>query len=213
MDFGIGTVGIYGGLGKISKESDKFLQVSIKDIQDEELATLLPKVIKSDPSIDQAVDFFCTLTTQDHKITCSSDRGQREIDEINQLLEEKKNPLSLSVAHCASSLIMRGDICAETEFTENLEIENFWINDPTWVEWRLLTEKGQTRWALGHYKNSKWVEIDSPNIYYLSANPLIGERVSRSPLQTALFPAVAQSAMVNSLQRILESGQLVSMVD
>ena len=206
-DLGTGQVNIFGGLvgingeGKVKKN---FEPTSIKDLMSEDLDTLIPKTIKSDPAIDQAYDFFTTLTTQDHKVTAETDRAEREILEINQILEERKNSLRLSVMHCASSLIMRGDICIEAEFNDEGEPLNLWVNDPSWVEWRLVSEGDSSRWALGQYKSGEWEEIVSPNVYYLSGNPLVGERSSRAPFQTALFPALSQTSMISSLQTILD---------
>ena len=203
VDIGSSSIGIFGGLGEETSKTN-FEQVTVKDLMDSDIDKILPKIIKSDPSIDQASDFFTTLTTQDHKMTAETDRAEREIEEINEILAERNSPLDLQVAHCASSLIMRGDICAETEFSDDMEPLNFWINDPTWVEWRLVKDGNTEKWALGNYKGGQWVEIDSPNVFYLSGNPLIGERSSRSPLQTALFPAISHSSMIKSLQSILD---------
>ena len=204
IDINHSSIGIFGGLGIDKGQENTFQDVSIKDLENEPLETLLPKIIKSDPAIDQVTNFFTTLVTQKHNITAESSRGERALTEILQMLEMKKNPLSLTVSHCASSLIMRGDICIETEFNENNKPENLWVPDPKWVEWRLISDRNGTRWALGQYKKLNWEEITSPNVYYLSGDPLIGERSSRSPLQTALFPAIAQSSMIKSLQSIID---------
>lgn len=203
-NLGVGTVGIFGGLKNDSKRDESFEQVTVKDLEEEYLDTLLPKIVKSNPAIDQAADFFTTLVSQSHKVTAETSQGERAIEEINEILKENKTSLSLSVIHCASSLIIRGDICAETEFDENAAPKNLWINDPIWVDWRYLSDALGVRWALGQYARGVWEEIISPNVYYLSSNPLIGERTSRSPLQTALFPAIAQSSMLKSLQSILD---------
>ena len=202
IDVGTGTVGIFGGLNE-SKEN-KFEQVTIADLENEDLDELIVKLVKSDPALDQAADFFTTLVTQGHEVTSESSRGERAIEEINGILEESKTSLDVIVKHCASSLIIRGDICAETEFDESNHPKNFWIEDPIHVEWKYLREEGGARWALGQMVNGRWQEISSPNVYYLAGNPLVGERASRSPLQTALFPAVSQTAMIRSLQSILD---------
>ena len=216
VDLGTSQISVFGGLGNTftggfssnsdeSKRKQRFEQISVKDLMSEDLDILIPKAIKSDPAIDQAYDFFTTLTTQDHKVTAETDRAEREILEINQILEERKNSLSLSVMHCASSLIMRGDICIESEFNDAGEPLNLWVNDPSWVEWRLVKDGDSSRWALGQDKDGKgWKEIVSPNVYYLAGNPLVGERNSRAPLQTALFPALSQTSMISSLQTILD---------
>ena len=199
-----GAIGIFGGLQETTEGKDFFEQVSIKDLESEPLHTLLHKVIKSDPAIDQIASFFTTLTTQQHKVTSESSRGDRAIQEILDMLEAKKNPLSLAVSHCASSLIVRGDICIETEFNESNRPENLWVPDPRWVDWRLVSESGTQRWGLWTYGTGKWEEITSPNVHYIAGEPLIGERSSRSPLQTSLFPAISESSMINTLQSILD---------
>lgn len=208
LNIGGASVGIWGGLTDKNKSKTSFEQITVKDLYKEDLDELLPRVIKSDPAIDQAYDFFTTLTTQQSEMTAETDRAEREIEEINQILEENNNPFDLLIAHCASSLIMRGDILAETEFDENMEIKNLWIHDPTWVEWRLLTENingiPSSKWSLGQYREGKWEIIDSPNVFYLAGNPIVGERSSRSPLQTSLFPALAQSGMIQTLQSIMD---------
>lgn len=200
------TIGIFGGLVEKNSRKQSYEQITIKDLMEENLDDLLPKIIKSDPSIDQAVDFFTTLTTQNGRVTAETDNAERAIKEINEMLEERNNPLELCIAHCASSLIMRGDICAETEFNNRAEPLNFWINDPSWVEWRLVVdeENNTTKWGMGTYQKGMWEEVISPNVFYLSGNPLIGERSSRSPIQTALFPAISQTSMIKSLQSIID---------
>ena len=205
IDIGTGQVGLFGGLldeGRGLKYN--YEEVTLKDLKEMDLQKLIPKVIKSDPAIDQSVDFFTTLITQQASITSENDRAEREIQELNEIFEERNNPLSLNIAHCASSLIMRGDILAETEFDENAEPINFWVNDPVWVEWRLISSGNTSRWAMGQYSKGTWQEIDTPNVFYLSGNPLVGERSSRAPLQTALFPALSQTGMIKSLQSILD---------
>ena len=213
LDLNFGSIGLFGGLQSLTGgEQDKkyyLEQISPKDVESTDIRKLLPKVIKSDPALDQASDFFTTLTTQAHTITAEDDRTEREINEITEFLEAEGNPLDLNVMHAASSLIMRGDICVETEFDDNGEIVNLWVNDPIWVEWRMVADpqKNTTRWALGHYSKAIWEEIKMPyraNVYYLAGNPLIGERTSRSPLQTAVFPALSQTQMIKSLQSILD---------
>ena len=204
ININTGAIGIFGGLQENTDGKEFFEQVKIKDLENEGLDTLLHKVIKSDPAIDQIASFFTTLTTQQHQVTSESSRGERAIAEIIDLLEEKRNPLSLAVQHCASSLIVRGDICIETEFNEANRPENLWVPDPRWVNWRLVSEDGTQRWGLWTYGTGKWEEIKSPNVHYIAGEPLIGERSSRSPLQTALFPAISQSSMINSLQSILD---------
>ena len=212
IDLNNGSIGIFGGLTEEGDNDGVFETVTVKELEDTNLHTLLPKIIKSDPAIDQIVSFFTTLVPQNHSVTAETSRGENAIQEILQMLEEKKNPLSLVVSHCASSLIMRGDICIETEFNESNKPENIWVPDPRWVEWRLISEKGNQRWALGNYNSNSsgrgsssiWKEIVSPNVHYISGEPLIGERSSRSPLQTALFPALSQSAMIRTLQSILD---------
>ena len=204
FDVNPNTVGIFGGLGIDDQEKERFEPVSVKELEEMTLERLIPKVIRSDPAIDQVVSFFTTLVTQDHKITAESSRGERAIEEIIMMLEEKKNPIELAIAHCASSLIMRGDICVETEFNENGKPENLWVPDPKWVEWRLIRQDGVERWALGNYRGGSWKEIESPNVWYRAGDPLIGDRSSRSPLQTALFPALSQTSMIRSLQSVID---------
>lgn len=200
------TVGIFGGLTENKEGKTSYEQITIQDLMDTDLKDLIPKIVKSDPSIDQAVDFFTTLTTQQSRVTAETDVAERAIEEINELLQERNNSLELCVAHCASSLIVRGDICAETEFTDNAEPLNFWIHDPELVEWRTIADpqNNTNKWGMGTYRGSGWEEIISPNVYYLSGNPLIGERSSRSPIQTALFPAISQTSMIKSLQSIID---------
>ena len=203
----LGNVGLWKGANVENNRQQVFEQVSLKDLESEYLETLLPKVVKSDPALDQAVDFFTTFVSQAHKVTAETSKGERAIGEINDILEANNTPLSLVVAHCASSLIVRGDICAETEFDKSAKPKNFWVNEPYLVEWRYLSDDGNARWALGHKPEgtgAPWQEITSPNVYYLAGNPLIGERTSRSPLQTSLFPALSQSSMVRALQTILD---------
>ena len=204
FDINPNTVGIFGGLGIDDQDQERLEQVSIKDLEEMSLERLLPKIIRSDPAIDQVYSFFTTLVKQDHKITAESSRGERAIEEITMMLEEKKNPLSLAVSHCASSLIMRGDICVETEFNEMNRPENLWVPDPKWVEWRLIRQQGSERWALGNYRGGSWKEIETPNVWYRSGDPLVGDRSSRAPLQTSLFPAVSQTAMIRSLQSVID---------
>lgn len=204
FDINPNSVGIFGGLGINDQVNEYFEEVSVKDLQDMPLDELIPKVIRSDPAIDQVVSFFTTLVTQDHKVTSETSRGERAIKEILQMLEEKKNPIKLAVAHCASSLIMRGDICIETEFNDRNQPDNLWVPDPKWVEWRLLRKEGTERWAIGNYRGGSWKEIDSPNVWYRAGSPLIGDRSSRSPLQTALFPAISQTSMIRSLQSVID---------
>ena len=204
IDINHASVGIFGGLEEETGRQEKYEIVTIKELQDEPLEKILPKIIRSDPAIDQVVNFFTTLVAHGSDITAGTSRGERGIEEIKGLLQEKKNPIELAVVHCASSLIVRGDICIETEFNESNQPENLWVPDPKWVEWRLLTENDTQRWALGHFKRNRWQEIESPNVHYIAGDPLIGERSSRSPLQSALFPALAQSSMIRSLQSILD---------
>ena len=204
FDVNPNTVGIFGGLGIDDQDQDKIEQVTIEDLESMSLERLIPKIIRSDPAIDQVVSFFTTLITQDHKITSETSRGERAIEIIIEMLEDKKNPIELAISHCASSLIMRGDICVEVEFNESAYPENLWIPDPKWVEWRLIRQNNQERWALGNYRGGSWTEIDTPNVWYRSGDPLIGDRSSRSPLQTALFPAIAQTSMIKSLQSVID---------
>ena len=59
---------------------------------------------------------------------------------------------------------------------------NIFVVNPNAFEWRL-----SDRWRLGQYDaNRSWKEIDSPNVRWKSVNPLVGERIGRSPIITAI---------------------------
>lgn len=176
--------------------------VSEKDLLTLDINDLAIKMVKNDSLTDLAVDSFTTLTTLEHSITAGSDRGQREVDAILQLLEEKKAPLSLHVSHIASSLIVRGNACIETEFDEAGNPLNLWVIDPRWFEWR-LTDK---QWQLGQYETaSEWKPIESPNVVWLAVNPLVGERTGRSPIQTSFTSSLDDAALIGNLSKIVRT--------
>lgn len=194
---------IWGGIKTENLGRQVFEKVSPKEIDGLPIPEAIVKLVKSDPTMDLAVSVFSTLTSQDHHMSAESDRAQREIDSILQMLEEKKNPFSLFVSHMATSIVIRGNVLVESIFLEG-EVDNLYALDPLWVEWREVTEEGSARWAMGQYREGDWKEIESPNWYWESIGAIVGERTGRSPLQTAIPSIIDNSSMRNSLHSILD---------
>ena len=194
---------LWGGIQTENIGKETLEQVSPADMEGIPIYDLINKLVKSDPTMDLALSVFTTLTSKEHALTATTDRGQREIDEILQMLESKKNPFSLFISHIATSIMLRGNILVEAVFVDG-EVDNLYAIDPVFVEWRELVENGSARWAMGQYNDGDWQEVISPNWYWESIGALIGERTGRSPLQSAIPSILDNAAMRNSLHSVLD---------
>ena len=205
---------LWGGLKTEGGASqNKFEKVKTSDLKDLSIADLAIKMVKSDPLLDMTVAYYCTLVSLEHTLTAESDAGQRAINEINEMLEFKKIPLSLLVSHIASSMIVRGNVCVERVFDEKSMPSSIYSVDPRWFEWRLMDAgiDGQ-RWFLGQYtgEQNTWEKLaETPHVLWLSVNPLIGERSGRSPLATAFDPLIKDTELLDDLSEVVRTQAFV----
>ena len=190
-------------------------KVSETDLLKMDINDLVVKMVKSDPLVDLTVDLYCTLVSLEHQVTAGSDRGERAIQEITQMLEAKKIPLNLLVSQICSSMILRGNVCVERVFDENQRPSSVFCLDPRWFKWTLKdkgTADGQM-WYLGQNTGSDsknpWQELDSPNILWLSVNPLVGERTGRSPITTAFSSLVGDSQLLDAMTKVIQTQAFV----
>ena len=205
---------LWGGLKTEGGASqNKFEKVKTGDLEKLSIVDLAIKMVKSDPLLDMTVAYYCTLVSLEHTLTAESDVAQRAIDEINEMLEFKKIPLSLLVSHIASSTIVRGNVCVERVFDEKHRPSSIYSVDPRWFEWKLMDAgvDGQ-RWFLGQYtgEHNTWEKLaETPNVLWLSVNPLIGERAGRSPLATAFDPLIKDTELLNDLSEVVRTQAFV----
>ena len=205
---------LWGGLKTEGGASQsKFEKVKTSDLNDLSIVDLVVKMVKSDPLLDMTVDYYCTLVSLEHTLTAESDVAQRAINEINEMLEFKKIPLSLLVSHIASSMILRGNVCVERVFDENNMPSSIYSVDPRWFEWRLMDAgvDGQ-RWFLGQFTGEQdtWEKLaETPHVLWLSVNPIVGERSGRSPLATAFDPLIKDTELLSDLSEVVRTQAFV----
>ena len=204
---------ILGGLKTDISGKQKLESVSEDDLMDLPIEDLVLKMVKSDPLIDLTVDLFCTLVSLEHQLTSESSRGERALSEILGMLETKKIPLSLLVSHICASMILRGNVCVERVFDDKGRPSSVFSLDPRWFKWE-LKDKGPPdgqMWYLGQNTGAKnaWEELDSPNILWLSINPLVGERTGRSPLATAFPSLIGDSQLLDSMTKVIKTQAFV----
>ena len=207
---------ILGGLRtETGGVNQKFEKVSEADLMNLDVNDLVFKMVKSDSLIDLTVNLYCTLVSLEHEVTSESDVGDRAIREINEMLEMKKIPLSLLVSHICSSMILRGNVCVERVFDDKMMPSSVFAVDPRWFRWQLKdkgTGDGQM-WYLGQNvgddAGDPWSEIDSPNVLWLSINPLVGERMGRSPLQTAFSPLIGDTQLLDAMTKVIQTQAFV----
>lgn len=202
---------LLGGIRTEQTGRQRLESVTESDIEKLDIEDLAYKMVKSDSLVDMTVDLYCTLVSLEHSITAATTAGDRAIREINDLLEYKKIPLSLLVSHIVSSMIMRGNICVERVFVDGMPSSVFCL-DPRWFRWELQnkTQDGQM-WYLGQFtgKNGNWEELDSPNILWVSINPLVGERTGRSPIVTAFDPIIKDTKLLTAMTDVIQTQAFV----
>ena len=201
---------IFGGLKTESGATNtKFEQVTEEDLQNLPIVDLVVKLVKSDTLLDMTVDLYCTLVSLEHTLTSEQDRTQRGIDEINQMLTDKKIPLPLLVSHIVSSMILRGNVCVERVFDEKGRPSSVFAIDTRWFEWRLHdTPIDGQMWFLGQFtgEQNTWERLaETPHVMWLSVNPLVGERTGRSPLASAFDPLIKDTRMLDDLSEVIST--------
>lgn len=191
----------------------KFDKVSEDDLLKLPIVDLAIKMIKSDSLLDMTVSLYCTLVSLEHELTAESSTAERAIREINDLLEYKRIPLSLLVSHIASSMIVRGNICVERVFDKQGRPSSVFCMDTRWFEWKLQDAgiDGQM-WFLGQNTGDRqsWERLrETPNVLWVSINPLIGERMGRSPIVTAFDPALKNTELLDALSKVVKTQAFV----
>ena len=186
-----------------SSQLEKFEKLTIADYLDKPIPDLVTTLVKTNASVSQMQTVYSVLIAQDPRITADTDAGQRIIDAELAQMEDMNSPWSLSVQHMASSIITRGNVLLETEFDEFRSFQGIHVVDPKWYHAKLIDTQGSQRWVIGRYINSEFTPIDSPNIRFQGINTLVGERMARSPLQTAVWPALAEADMLSTLQSLM----------
>ena len=195
---------IWGGLQTEQPNKHRFEPVSESDLLKLTEDKLIPKMVKSDSLLDLTVDTYATLVGLEHKLTAETSRTERIIGEVLQMLDEKNSPLSLHVSHIATSLICYGNAVVETEFEDMMPV-NVHVVPPYAFEWRMTD-----RWRMGQYDDDRqWQEITSPNVRWESVNPLVGERVGRSPIITAIPNRLRDEKLLDNWSKIIANQAFV----
>ena len=183
---------------------DKFKEVSIDEYLEKPIPDITKDLVLTNPNISQMQTVYSVLIAQDHKVTASSDAGQSIIDEVMMRMEDDNTPWSLAVQHMASSIVLRGNVLLQTEFDDMRTPLGIKVVDPKWYKAELQQDGDRQKWFIGRYVDGEFQKIESPNIRFQGINTLVGERLARSPLQTAVWPALAEDKMLKTLQSLMD---------
>ena len=86
-----------------------------------------------------------------------------------------------------------------------MEPANIFVVNPNAFEWRLSDQ-----WRLGQYDdNRQWQEIESPNVRWDSLNPLVGERIGRSPILSAIPHQIRDEELMASWSKLVHTQAFV----
>ena len=179
----------------------EFTEEELKDLPIHDLADLL---VRNDASISQVVDRFMTVTSIGYSLTCEDPRGQRLLDEGQELLEKKNNGFRTFLARLFSSAMLRGNVFAEATFDEMRNFSNFFCVDPKFAYFQGRRDEVDG-WVpeLYQWVNGKKVVIDSENVIYMSMNPLIDDIAGHSMIQTAFPPVISDTLMMQDLRKVI----------
>ena len=178
---------------------------------EEELLALNPpdladRMVKSDPTIDKIVDDFTIYATIDYDYSCEDSRGDEIIAEFLALLTEKRNGFPQLLVKAFTSIILRGEICAEIVFDDSYKASNLFIVDTQYL--KVEQEKdpidGQV-WVLGQMRNGKFEKIDSPTVIFESINPLLKNPRGRSMIASSFPSVISDALMMQDLRKVVKS--------
>ena len=168
----------------------------------EELADIM---VSNDATASLTVNIYVTLLLLDARLTCEDPRGQAVIDEFLMTLKKKRNAFSEFLQRVVMSIVTRGNIFTEVVFDDKMMPSNLFCYDTKWAEWRKVKDKiDGSVWKLGQNPAGKdWQEITSPNVFFYSITPLMGEKKGLGMMDTGFPSLISASLMLKDLRSVV----------
>ena len=134
--------------------------------------------------------------------------AQRILDEAQEQMKLRKEPLSTKIDKLVSSMFLKGALYTECIFGgPNGELFlDIRILDPFRMAYREAEneEYGQY-YELGEERNGQFVPIDSDLVQYIPVNPADNTPIGTPMISAAIFPVVMIMGMMKSSRQILET--------
>ena len=102
--------------------------------------------------------------------------------------------------------MLRGEICTEVVFDEQMNASNFFVVDPQFIKFKAENDEvdGQV-WVMGQTRGDKFVPITSETVQFESINPLLKDPRGRSLVATAFPSIISDTLMLQDLRKVVKN--------
>lgn len=145
-----------------------------------------------------------TLTTVE-----ADDAAQAILDESLLTMEYLKEPMSVKLNKCISSMFLKGAIYTECLFNGPPGAQYFVdirIVDPFRIAYRTVEseERGQYE-QFGEVRDNEFVPIESDLVQYIPINPVDNHPLGIPMIGSAIFPIIFLMGVLKSLRQVIET--------
>ena len=181
----------------------KLTEENLLDMNPFELSDLM---VKNDPTIDKIVDDFIVYALIAFSYNCDNPKGNDVLDEFIDLLNQKRNTFRSSLTKLFTSVILRGELCCEIVFDEEMNASNFFVVDPQFIKFESKNDPidGQV-WVMGQMRGDEFKPITSETVQFESINPLLKDPRGRSLVATAFPSIISDTLMLQDLRKVVKN--------
>ena len=168
-------------------------------------------LIHSSPDLSRArTDMQMLLNTGFSLTTVEADDvAQGILDEALLTMEYLKEPMSVKLNKCISSMFLKGAIYTECIFN-GPPAEQYFVDirivDPFRVAYRSVEseERGQYQ-QFGEVRDNEFVPIESDLVQYIPINPVDNHPLGIPMIGSAIFPIIFLMGVLKSLRQVIET--------
>ena len=183
-----------------------FKEYSEEDLGNLDDVDLTDLMIKNDPTANRAWDDATLYGALSVQLTCENPRGQRILDDMQMVLDKKRNGLRGIISKLLTSILARGDMFSEVILGPKRRFENIVVVDPKYAyfENRKRGAEGLMP-VLGQYFNGTWKPLTSENVFYQSVNAYLDDPKGTSVLTTAFPSLISDRLVLQDLRKVVKN--------
>lgn len=176
------------------------------------VSELLEIAIASSPEVGRAVWDFLRASVPGWECQVVDPTTESTHPEGQELINRFRNRIALHhgaeevlYTKMFTSILVRGSVLSEVYFEDDTRTPvDIAIPDPKSLRFRRIDDavRGE-RWQVGQIQDDDFVPLEGETIRYVAHDPMPGRPYSRSPLASAVFPAIFLLGIFQDLRRVI----------
>ena len=198
---------------KSGKRSQKYLELTLKDIAKMDAKILYEILVDNDPEVSLALDHFTSFCNVGHKfevmdkgLESENDQGQLILNDFGNLMESYYGGFDVLLDSMFYSIFVGGAIFVEIVLdNQGREIVDFIVINPYEAKFEKRTDliRGPV-WELGQIQGGKFESLaDYETITYLPHRKAPGKPYGRPPMSSTVFSSLFLVSILRDLELVI----------